>query len=167
VTDHAAYLDAKRALNDRSLNRAVLDRFAAELPPEPEILEVGAGSATMVERLAEWDVIESGRWIAVDAHEAALAAGEARVGDAVGGVDAAPAVDVATGRRTGTCWSGRSDGRSSEVVGAGSLSIRGTPGSRPDRLGRERVGKPLQDQRRVVEEDRYPRDRQQQEEKQD
>ncbi|VTT88184.1 Vng1025h [Halorubrum sp. DM2] len=87
MTDHAAYLDAKRALDDRSLNRTVLDRFAAELPPEPEILEVGAGTATMVERLAEWDVIEGGRWVAVDAHEEALAAGEARVGDAVGGVD--------------------------------------------------------------------------------
>ncbi|ELZ61205.1 MULTISPECIES: class I SAM-dependent methyltransferase [Halorubrum] len=87
MTDHAAYLDAKRALDDRSLNRAVLDRFAAELPPEPEILEVGAGTATMVERLAEWGVIEGGRWVAVDAHEEALAAGEARVGDTVGGVD--------------------------------------------------------------------------------
>jgi len=86
VTDHAAYLDAKRALDDRSLNRAVLDRFAAELPPEPEILEVGAGTATMVERLADWGVIEDGRWVAVDAHEEALAAGEDRVGDAVGGV---------------------------------------------------------------------------------
>lgn len=87
MTDHADYLDAKRALDDRSLNRAVLDRFADELPPEPEILEVGAGTATMVERLAEWGVIEGGRWVAVDAHEEALAAGEDRVGDAVGGVD--------------------------------------------------------------------------------
>ncbi|ELZ31747.1 class I SAM-dependent methyltransferase [Halorubrum tebenquichense] len=87
MTDHAAYLDAKRALDDRSLNRAVLDRFADELPPEPEILEVGAGTATMVERLAEWGVIEGGRWVAVDAHEEALAAGEDRLGDAVGGVD--------------------------------------------------------------------------------
>ena len=87
MTDHAAYLDAKRALDDRSLNRDVLDRFAVELPPEPEVLEVGAGTATMVERLADWGVIEGGRWIAVDAHEDALAAGEARIGDAVGGVD--------------------------------------------------------------------------------
>ncbi|SFR49000.1 MULTISPECIES: class I SAM-dependent methyltransferase [Halorubrum] len=86
MTDHAAYLDAKRALDDRSLNRDVLDRFAAELPPEPEVLEVGAGTATMVERLVDWGVIEGGRWVAVDAHEEALAAGEARIGDAVGNV---------------------------------------------------------------------------------
>ena len=87
MTDHAAYLDAKRALDDRSLNREVLDRFAAELPPEPEILEVGAGTATMVERLVDWGVIDDGRWVAVDAHEEALAAGKARVGDAVGDID--------------------------------------------------------------------------------
>jgi hypothetical protein len=87
VTDHAAYLDAKRALDDRSLSREVLDRFAAELPPEPEILEVGAGTGTMVERLVDWDVIDGGRWTAVDAHEAALSAGEARIGGAVGDVD--------------------------------------------------------------------------------
>jgi hypothetical protein len=84
VTDHAAYLDAKRALDDRSLNRAVLDRFAAALPPEPAILEVGAGTATMAERLVEWGVIDGGRWVAVDAHERALAAGEARIGGSVG-----------------------------------------------------------------------------------
>jgi hypothetical protein len=87
VTDHATYLDAKRALDDRSLNRDVLDRFANDLPPDPEILEVGAGTATMVERFGEWDVIDGGRWVAVDAHEEALAAGEARVGDSVGEID--------------------------------------------------------------------------------
>ena len=87
MTDHAAYLDAKRALDDRSLNGDVLDRFVAELPPEPEVLEVGAGTATMVERLADWGVVEGGQWTAVDAHEDALGAGEARIGDAVGDVD--------------------------------------------------------------------------------
>jgi len=86
VTDHAAYLDAKRALDDRSLDREVLDRFAAELPREPTVLEVGAGTATMVERLVDWGVLDGGRWVAVDAHEAALAAGEARIGDACGDV---------------------------------------------------------------------------------
>ena len=87
MTDHATYLDAKRALDDRSLNRDVLDRFAAELPPEPEILEVGAGTATMVERLVDWGVIDGGRWVAVDAHEAALARGEDRIGSEVDGVN--------------------------------------------------------------------------------
>ncbi|TKX74038.1 class I SAM-dependent methyltransferase [Halorubrum sp. GN11_10-6_MGM] len=92
MTDHATYLDAKRALDDRSLNRDVLDRFAAELPPDPEILEVGAGTATMVERLVDWGVIDGGRWVAVDAHADALAAGEDRIGSEVG--DASGGVDV-------------------------------------------------------------------------
>lgn len=85
--EHAAYLDAKRALDDRSLNRDVLDAFAAELPADPTILEVGAGTATMVERLVEWGVVDGGRWVAVDAHEAALSAGRDRIGDRVGAVD--------------------------------------------------------------------------------
>ncbi|WP_418285106.1 class I SAM-dependent methyltransferase [Halorubrum sp. DTA46] len=84
--DHATYLDAKRGLDDRALDRGVLDAFAASLPPDPTILEVGAGTATMVQRLHEWGVIDSGRWVAVDAHAEALAAGEARIGDAVGDV---------------------------------------------------------------------------------
>ncbi|TKX46211.1 class I SAM-dependent methyltransferase [Halorubrum sp. ARQ200] len=100
MTDHATYLDAKRALDDRSLNRTVLDRFAAELPPEPEVLEVGAGTATMVERLVDWGVIDAGRWVAVDAREDALSAGEARIGGAVGDVAVefrvADAFDVAS-----------------------------------------------------------------------
>lgn len=84
TVDHPTYLDAKRGLDDRSLNRDVLAAFAAELPPDPTILEVGAGTATMVERLAEWGVVEGGRWVAVDAHEGALAAGRERVGDRLG-----------------------------------------------------------------------------------
>ncbi|EMA59374.1 class I SAM-dependent methyltransferase, partial [Halorubrum kocurii] len=87
--DHPTYLDAKRELDDRSLNRDVLAAFAAELPSDPTVLEVGAGTATMVERLAEWGVVEGGRWLAVDAHEGALAAGRERIGDRVGGVDVA------------------------------------------------------------------------------
>ncbi|AZQ14421.1 class I SAM-dependent methyltransferase [Halorubrum sp. PV6] len=84
--DHATYLDAKRALDDRSLNRDVLDAFGAALPAEPTVLEVGAGTATMVERLVEWGVVDGGRWVAVDAHDAALAAGRDRLGDRVGDV---------------------------------------------------------------------------------
>ena len=77
--DHAAYLDAKRSLDDRSIDRGVLSRFAAELPPDPTILEVGAGTVTMVERLRDWGVLDGGRWVAVDAHEAALSTGRRRL----------------------------------------------------------------------------------------
>ncbi len=77
--DHAAYLDAKRGLDDRSLNRDVLRAFAEALPPEPTVLEVGAGTGTMVQRLHEWGVIDDGRWIAVDTHEGAIRAGRRRL----------------------------------------------------------------------------------------
>ena len=77
---HATYLTAKRTLDDRSMNRDVLAQFAAALPPEPTILEVGAGTLTMVERLAEWEVLDGGEWVAVDTHEPALRSGRARLG---------------------------------------------------------------------------------------
>ena len=77
--DHAAYLDAKRGLDDRSLNRDVLRAFADALPPEPTVLEVGAGTGTMVQRLHEWGVINAGRWVAVDTHEGAIRAGRKRI----------------------------------------------------------------------------------------
>jgi|AntRauMinimDraft_4_1070384.scaffolds.fasta_scaffold03646_2 hypothetical protein len=87
AVDHATYLDAKRGLDDRSLNRDVLDAFAAALPPKPTILEVGAGTATMVQRLRDWGVVEAGRWVAVDAHEPALSVGRDRAGDCLGDLD--------------------------------------------------------------------------------
>ena len=77
--DHAAYLDAKRGLDDRSLNRDVLRAFADALPPEPTVLEVGAGTGTMVQRLHEWGVIEGGQWVAIDTHEEAIRAGRRRL----------------------------------------------------------------------------------------
>lgn len=76
---HVAYLEAKRPLDDRSLNRDVLDRFREELPTEPTVLEVGAGTATMVERLHEWGIIEDGTWVCVDTHEPAVRAGASRL----------------------------------------------------------------------------------------
>ncbi len=60
------YLEAKRVVDDRSLNRRVWDAFADALSGDssrPEdrdglrrMLEIGAGSGTMVERLAKWGV---------------------------------------------------------------------------------------------------------------
>lgn len=60
-----SYLEAKRALDDRSINRvvwgaferAVTERSAADRR-ESRILEIGAGSGSMVERLAAWGFFE-------------------------------------------------------------------------------------------------------------
>ncbi|WP_436343282.1 class I SAM-dependent methyltransferase [Natronorubrum sp. FCH18a] len=52
-----SYLEAKRSVDDRALNRRVLERFTAELSGRPEpvrILELGCGVGTMIARLAEW-----------------------------------------------------------------------------------------------------------------
>ena len=76
---HVSYLEAKRRLDDRALNRTVLAAFVDALPEDPTILEVGSGTATMPERLLEWGVIESGRWIAVDSHADAIEAGRSRL----------------------------------------------------------------------------------------
>lgn len=79
MPDHVTYLDAKRGLDDRSLSRTVLARLASCLPDAPTVLEAGAGTLTMVERLVDWGLVDAGEWVAVDRHEAALAAGRRRL----------------------------------------------------------------------------------------
>ncbi len=51
------YLDAKRTVDDRALNRRVLARFQRELPDTARLLEIGAGIGTMIERLHSWDCL--------------------------------------------------------------------------------------------------------------
>ncbi len=50
------YLEAKRTVDDRALNRRVRDRLLSELPPNPEIVEFAAGTGVTVPRLIEWGV---------------------------------------------------------------------------------------------------------------
>jgi SAM-dependent methyltransferase len=69
------YLRAKRSVDDRALNRGVLESFRAALPAlphPPRILELGAGVGTMVARLAERGVITRGRYTLVDSDGASL-----------------------------------------------------------------------------------------------
>ena len=67
TTDHARvrYLEAKRTVDDRALNRRVRDRLLETLPPEPKIVEFAAGTGVTVPRLLEWGVTE-GRYLGVD-----------------------------------------------------------------------------------------------------
>lgn len=59
------YLEAKRAIDDRSLNHRVWTSFTErvrDLPNDPlRIVEIGAGTGTMVDRLHEWGVLEAWR----------------------------------------------------------------------------------------------------------
>lgn len=72
------YLAAKRAIDDRSLNDPVWRTLRERLPDKPlDILEVGAGTGTMIERLAARSLLRAGgRYTAVDADSMNI--GEAR-----------------------------------------------------------------------------------------
>lgn len=62
------YLLAKQSVDDRALNKDVLDSLRANLPPQPiKIIEVGAGIGTMLRRVIRWDVIQRAEYVLVDA----------------------------------------------------------------------------------------------------
>jgi hypothetical protein len=61
------YLLSKQSVDDRALNRTVLDSLKSNLPPNPiRIIEVGAGIGTMPTRLLRWDVVAKAEYILVD-----------------------------------------------------------------------------------------------------
>lgn len=74
--EYARYLAAKRTVDDRALNRQVLERVCAALPDgELTVIEVGGGTGTMVCRLHDWQVISCGSYTVVDADDGLLAHG--------------------------------------------------------------------------------------------
>lgn len=70
-TPFIRYLSAKKTVDDRALNRQVLDVVTRALPKtspdEPlTILEIGAGIGTMIERLVEWGLLNHAHYTALD-----------------------------------------------------------------------------------------------------
>jgi hypothetical protein len=66
----AHYLLSKQSVDDRALNRRVLDSLKANLPGKPiRIIEVGAGIGTMLARLLRWDVVRQAEYVLVDSME--------------------------------------------------------------------------------------------------
>ncbi len=64
------YLLAKQTVDDRALNRHVLEVLRASLPSRPlRVIEVGAGMGSMLARLISWGVISRAEYV----HEDALA----------------------------------------------------------------------------------------------
>ena len=66
------YLAAKKSIDDRALNRSVWQTLVGALPgsnPETplKVLEAGAGSGTMVERMLEWGALSYAEYTALDA----------------------------------------------------------------------------------------------------
>ena len=67
MTDYSRYLAAKKSVDDRALNRAVLADLRPLLAQGPcRVLEIGAGLGTMVARLLEWQVVSAGEYTLLD-----------------------------------------------------------------------------------------------------
>jgi hypothetical protein len=61
------YLLSKQTVDNRALNKDVVNALRANFPPEPvTIIEVGAGIGTMLKRLIEWNLICTGEYVLVD-----------------------------------------------------------------------------------------------------
>jgi hypothetical protein len=61
------YLLSKQSVDDRALNRTVLDSLKTNLPIKPiRIIEVGAGIGTMLTRLLRWKLVTKADYILVD-----------------------------------------------------------------------------------------------------
>jgi hypothetical protein len=68
------YLLSKQTVDDRALNKDVLNALQANLSPEPvTIIEVGGGIGTMLKRLIQWNILCNGHYILVDALETNIA----------------------------------------------------------------------------------------------
>jgi len=67
---NARYLASKKTVDDRALNKDVIERLRAELAlipgGAPRILECGAGLGTMIARLVDWGVIARAEWWLLD-----------------------------------------------------------------------------------------------------
>jgi hypothetical protein len=64
------YLLSKQTVDDRALNRLVLDALRARLPRGPiRVIEVGAGMGNMLARLLSWSVISEAEYVHEDAME--------------------------------------------------------------------------------------------------
>jgi SAM-dependent methyltransferase len=73
------YLTAKRTVDDRALNRGVFAQLHAELArfERPRLLEIGAGTGTMVARLCEWSLFRSAEYTLLDVNAEGLATARA------------------------------------------------------------------------------------------
>jgi hypothetical protein len=68
------YLLSKQTVDDRALNKDVLNALRVNLSPEPvTIIEVGGGIGTMLKRLIQWGILCNGHYILVDAMAANIA----------------------------------------------------------------------------------------------
>jgi hypothetical protein len=64
------YLASKKTVDDRSLNKEVVERLRVEVASlddrVPRVLEIGAGLGDMIARLADWDVLTRAEYFMLD-----------------------------------------------------------------------------------------------------
>lgn len=87
VYDFPRYLAAKKTVDDRALNAHVWQTLRQNLPPQPQILEIGAGIGTMVERLVEQQFISSANYTAIDNQPENIAAARQRQAHLPAGIE--------------------------------------------------------------------------------
>ena len=64
------YLLSKQTVDDRALNKDVVQALRQNVPPGPvTVIEVGAGIGTMLKRLVEWNLFSRGEYTLVDSME--------------------------------------------------------------------------------------------------
>jgi hypothetical protein len=64
------YLLSKQTVDDRALNKDVLNALRVNLAPQPvTMIEVGGGIGTMLKRLIQWGILCNGDYILVDTME--------------------------------------------------------------------------------------------------
>jgi SAM-dependent methyltransferase len=78
------YLAAKKSVDDRALNRHVWQNLARALSQAAsdgpvQVLEIGAGIGTMVERLVEWGLFQQATYTAIDADPETIAESRQRL----------------------------------------------------------------------------------------
>jgi hypothetical protein len=62
------YLLSKQTVDDRALNKDVIQALRGHLPSEPvSVIEVGAGIGTMLKRMVAWNIFCRGEYVLVDA----------------------------------------------------------------------------------------------------
>jgi SAM-dependent methyltransferase len=85
-SDFVPFLTAKRTVDDRALNRYVLEQVRAQVPvgsaAQPlRILDVGSGNGTCLTRLLEWDLLRVGDYVGLDADGHTVADALQRIAD--------------------------------------------------------------------------------------
>ncbi len=76
--DFVRYLDAKRTVDDRALNRRVWDAMVSRAQ-SPRVLELGAGIGTMVQRVIHDGRLTPSEWTLMDAEQGLLREARSRL----------------------------------------------------------------------------------------